>query len=133
MACVFMGGWVRGHAIEDIIQFGNGDDTVQHILKLSHHGIRWNRIEAFGGTRLGWTPGWGIEPIKSTVHTGDPKVIGEAKWRWVWCGFDFCDSANDSDVQSRSRIIPYWSLVLPLTLLSAWLILIKPRKAKGSP
>ena len=29
--------------------------------------------------------------------------------------------------------IPYWSLVLPLTLLSAWLILIKPRKAKGSP
>ena len=28
-------------------------------------------------------------------------------------------------------IIPYWSLVLPLTLLSAWLILGKTRKAKG--
>ena len=28
--------------------------------------------------------------------------------------------------------IPYWSLVLPLTLLSAWLILVKPRKAKAA-
>ena len=28
--------------------------------------------------------------------------------------------------------IPYWSLVLPLTLLSAWLILAKPRKAKAA-
>ncbi len=29
-------------------------------------------------------------------------------------------------------IVPYWSLVLPLTLLSAWLILAKPRKAKAA-
>ena len=29
------------------------------------------------------------------------------------------------------RSIPYWLLVLPLTLLSAWLILGKARKAKG--
>ena len=28
--------------------------------------------------------------------------------------------------------VPYWSLVLPLTLLSAWLILIKPRPAKSA-
>ena len=28
--------------------------------------------------------------------------------------------------------VPYWSLVLPLTLLSAWLILAKPRKAKAA-
>ena len=26
--------------------------------------------------------------------------------------------------------VPYWSIVLPLTLLSAWLILAKPRNAK---
>jgi hypothetical protein len=26
--------------------------------------------------------------------------------------------------------VPYWRLVLPLTLLSAWLLLIKPRPAK---
>ncbi len=28
------------------------------------------------------------------------------------------------------KTVPYWSLVLPLTLLSAWLILGKPRKVK---
>lgn len=41
----------------------------------------------------------------------------------------FSDTADDY----REWIIPYWSLVLPLTLLSAWLILVKPRKAKGTP
>ena len=38
--------------------------------------------------------------------------------------------------QPKSRfeewVIPYWLLVLPLTLLSAWLILAKPRKAKAA-
>ena len=28
--------------------------------------------------------------------------------------------------------VPYWFIVLPLTLLSAWLLLIKPRPAKSA-
>ena len=28
--------------------------------------------------------------------------------------------------------VPYWSLILPVTLLSAYLLLTKPRKAKGA-
>ena len=31
----------------------------------------------------------------------------------------------------RFVVVPYWSLILPLTLLSAWLLLIKPRPAKS--
>ena len=31
-------------------------------------------------------------------------------------------------VMATIWIIPYWSLVIPLTLLSAWLILGKPRR-----
>ncbi len=37
--------------------------------------------------------------------------------------------AIDPDVLG---LIPYWSLVLPLTLLSAWLLLSKPRQTKPS-
>ena len=33
-------------------------------------------------------------------------------------------------IDQMSCKAPYWSVVLPLTLLSAWLILVKPRKAK---
>ena len=29
--------------------------------------------------------------------------------------------------------VPYWSIVIPLTLLSAWLLLIDPRKRANSP
>ena len=32
----------------------------------------------------------------------------------------------------RTIYLSYWSLVLPLTLLSAWLLLIKPRPAKSA-
>ena len=50
-------------------------------------------------------------------------------WQFAWAGFCFQQSRwgfrNELD-----WIFPYWSLVLPLTLLSAWLILGKRRKAK---
>ena len=42
-------------------------------------------------------------------------------------------SSEITNWEERGGHVSYWSLVLPLTLLSAWLILIKPRKAKGSP
>ena len=33
-------------------------------------------------------------------------------------------------IPAQVRIIPHWSIALPLTLLSAYLLLVKPRVAK---
>lgn len=43
------------------------------------------------------------------------------------------DSEDPEDPKDRVTfwVIPYWSLVFPLTLLSACLILRKPRQASG--
>ena len=61
-----------------------------------------------------------------------------AEWRWQFLGFGFGKSvdgttqvANQSVqiVPSTIAVIPYWSIVVPLTLISLWLLLTKPRKS----
>ena len=54
-------------------------------------------------------------------------------WRWSFGGFVLGEYGAGPDSFSFSFIVvPYWSFVLPLTLLSAWLLLIKPRPAKSA-
>jgi hypothetical protein len=44
---------------------------------------------------------------------------------------DFVESFDESSGRSLPMLfIPYWSIVLPLTAISAWLLLSKPRPAK---
>ncbi len=58
----------------------------------------------------------------------------EVEWRLEGSGFDFgAVHSFTGNVRAQFAKVPYWSLVLPLTLLSAWLILIKPRKEERSP
>ncbi len=51
------------------------------------------------------------------------------------CCFQWTDTSTAAQHRTSRQtlyFIPYWSLVLPLTLLSAWLLLVKPRKAKAA-
>jgi hypothetical protein len=48
--------------------------------------------------------------------------------QWMWCGF-YC-GVPDDHYSKFMLVVPYWSIVIPLTLLSAWLLLGKPRQAK---
>ena len=129
MACVLTGGWVRGSGIKDVFNFGSGDGNVIHTLVSSHHGLMWIRAERTGG--LVWKPGWFTESIDAStvLYSGESMIVGDIKWRWKWCGFDFCDESNGIDYESSHRNIPYWSIVIPLTVISLWLLVSKPRKS----
>ncbi len=60
-------------------------------------------------------------------------------WRWEFCGFYFgkgprpgkngCIDPRHENIVTQ-LIVPYWSVVLPMTALSAYLLLIKPVKVK---
>jgi hypothetical protein len=51
-------------------------------------------------------------------------------WRRKWRGFDFGEARQMSGTHAVFRIIPYWSIVLSVTLFSAWLFLWKtPKRA----
>ena len=50
----------------------------------------------------------------------------DGEWVWRSCGFGKVESRN-SLMFTTVWLFPYWSVVLPLTLLSAWLLLSKSR------
>lgn len=55
------------------------------------------------------------------------------RWELNFCGFHFIEGEIDSRDYTRKLrgsiwVFHYWSIVTPLTLLSAWLLLSKPRR-----
>ncbi len=138
MACVFMVGWMRSHLFQDTItiplSFGSQIRLVSasQQLVLATINIRTGKGEASNrerfwiSRRIGDTGGWVYTSADTTpIYFG---FHGHSFWR------DKHFFANGGTSVSVTKLhFPYWSLVLPLTLLSTWLILIKPRKEEGSP
>ncbi len=126
MACVLMAGWMRAAVTVDTYPLTrqeaivSGDGHVTAVFARRHGPEYWymaftKRVDGGPGGSLKW----------------------EQRWRWtvagVECGVDILLVNGTEMDEAKWCRIPYWEIVLPLTLLSAWLILIKPRKAKGSP
>jgi hypothetical protein len=54
-------------------------------------------------------------------------------WRRQWCGFDFGQRRlkNYQTTTTTFWTIPYWSITIPVTLLSTWWLFSKPRRLAG--
>jgi hypothetical protein len=124
MACMFSGGWVRSLYIMDTFAFSH---LPNELLLVSGDGVvGWQTISAtsigslFDGFRWHSQMPRSIEDIFNRA---------ESLNKWHWNGFGVMQLDNST----RLGCIPYWSLVIPLTLLSAWLLLSKPRTAKTKP
>ena len=141
LACGFAIAWVRSSLVEDLWQPGTGKtigewqaDTVQHIFRSSHQGITWQTIEGFNGTMIGWKPGWATDPLSTAPHHttlrpvhGTADGAGDIKSHWACWGFEYA-ILEEEDLRRTALKIPYWSIVGPLTLMSAWLLLFKRRR-----
>ena len=62
-------------------------------------------------------------------HNGaflDPRI----EWDFLWCGFGTgrIGGPPDRNWLKVCWVIPYWSVVVPLTILAAFLLLTKPRQ-----
>jgi hypothetical protein len=140
MALVLAGLWCRSVVwIDDISFRANGDVF----------GVRSGR----GMLRLVWEPNspWEIPgPFSHTINLNcdankdamsfDPEYWESQKLGVVWViGYNKPTAntvANGWRAASAELYwlrVPYWSLMLPLTLLSAWLILAKPRRVTTTP
>ncbi|WP_010582800.1 hypothetical protein [Schlesneria paludicola] len=152
MACVFAAGWVRSNVVVDILHFpvrvkktnsmvcvtwsdlSSMDSTIvwtwlheeaqdldakEKRVDIARASVRWlsrNRNPAFDGAL--------------SAHRMQLKQLG-----WGCCGFGFAyagveDDKNEEDwdkIEMRLLLVPYWLIVLPLTLLSAYLLISKPR------
>lgn len=118
IACAFAGLWARSYYFSDTMFLSATD--VGHMLESTNGSILWTSIPA---------------PFEKTVsfskQTAAPERLEDyygVKWQFLWMGFGVG--------QLRFRIldsvwcIPHWSIVIPLTLLSAYLMLSRPRPKK---
>ena len=136
MACVLMVGWIRSHIANDrlLIWLGwsdmhlgsrNGSIELDYITSVSGEWMGSGRIVRWNSSRL--TP-------NRVQH--NPLESFDEKWQMTYGGFDFASArykgASGKMFRWRRTVVPYWSIVTPLTLFSSYLLLSKSRMAKPS-
>jgi len=143
LACLFMAGWVRSRSVLD--RFFYSQQQSMHAMFSMDGVVSWRRLTPFADDLpTGWSqqPKWITSEL--TQNSRDNYQFywkdGNVHWHWQWNGFDFGAALFEtlSQVPGKANWIrreeiwqfPYWSIVIPLTLLSGWLLLSKPRTKK---
>jgi hypothetical protein len=128
MACVVTGCSLRARIVCDEFLFGNGHGAEIRAIGLHRVGIKWTVYE---DPAVVFSAGWNSHPYAVGGDSFE-KVLREhpREWEWRISGFSSGQIRNISSDGDRLtfQIVPYWFLIIPLTLLSAYLILWKPRK-----
>lgn len=125
MACVFAGGWVRSLKTRDNLVFPR--PKIQHAMASAAGVLRWTKYVNVGKPIFGANS----EPVGDREDHDSFWKNRTVHWRWGALGFDF-GSATDADGNLAKQhemvrwAIPYWSIVIPLTAISIWLLLSKP-------
>ena len=109
MACVFMSAWVRSMMIGDFLhRTGTGNGFIE--------------AESSNGFLIWWSsskPLFTKQPPPLCWVTGNLSNSLKIQEQWPLI----------RQFGNRSFVaVPYWSVVIPLTLLSAYLLFSKPRK-----
>lgn len=145
MASVLMAGWIRSFSVLDRCFFSQSRSM--HALFSMDGVLSWRRLTPFAeDLPAGWIerPKW-ISAALTQQGLDDYRFYwddGDVHWHWDWhtIGFDFGAASfeilgkppNKNWVR-RHEIwqIPYWSIVIPLILLSGWLL--RPTRGERRP
>ena len=123
LACGSMDLWIRSKKVLDLIRLPFIKSTTIYLLSDK-------KTICFGiSSGAHWTSGvWQSKPAGRANDLG-----AERYFTWYENRLGFGIAGNDSWPNSLQREVdvPYWYVVIPLTLLSAWLLLSKPRQSKS--
>jgi hypothetical protein len=119
MACVFAAGWIRSRRTVDCLEI---ESPFSDCVVISGD----ERLQIVEGRINDWVsnPIW-VKLAMTSKRSSDHEGI-----RMNRKSFDASFVYLNRDPRA---IAPYWSLVVPLTLLSACLLLSKPRQKKPVP
>ena len=145
LACVFAVGWVRNDSSRFDLFALNGktlrmmlaslDGRIEFFRSERKLPIRANLFEMeLGKSHKGY---FGMRYVNNGVMSYglDPKYH-DIKWKWESIGIYAAKGLTRNLAGGPNRefveavVIPYWFLVIPLTALSAYLLLSKPRQPK---
>ena len=130
MALVIMAGWVRSSISRDWIAFDVGKHWVvfgsdsQRLYCM----VDYSKNKKDGAT---WkVPSFGTAVISKNDSLAPASLDDSSRsWSWYWLGFSIWQKTYWDFYQSTLYVIPYLSVVIPLTLASAFLLLTKPRQS----
>jgi hypothetical protein len=138
MACAIMGGWMRSQYVVDSFTITYSKWT--HFLFSDNFGVWWEtdlvRHVDDNWQFFGRLSDWHFQslPIPSTdSELPDFEFAANADIVRTFCGFYFAAQISKEkppEILKSTWIVPYWSIVIPLTAISSWLLLSKPRPAK---
>ena len=126
MACVFMAGWVRSRTANDYVLIPT--NSAGYFVGADSHGLCWIQSQNLDFPDFWYVvqgPGVSFEFNAAYQRPLDHNAAATCS---QWLGFQIIQ-INSNILGPRSRelkwVLPYWSIVLPLTLLSAYLLLSK--------
>jgi hypothetical protein len=132
LACVSAGGWVRSLGSRDELNIWTGH-LEMHQFTSSPMGISWTK-ERNLPSNIGMFSGkFGLIAFQTFPNDiYDPFRYSKAHWHTVWCGFQFAEATINPPSRGELVIwiIPYWSLTIPLTFISLFLLLPRPASQK---
>lgn len=126
MALAVMGAWIRSEHIYDICFWLREKSAHTQYSTLGHFFWRSEFYEApiDPSTRVSWK--WQSLSGQDGRYLLDQYSSIGFKWGWSFGGLQ-CSKYEVAGGTHYWLIIPYWMVAVPLTLLSAWLILWKAR------
>ena len=137
MACLFTAAWIRSRSLYDRFSV-NGAQFQYGVFSLvgQIHLIRTSHIDGAPFLMGPVTddaknlPGVEVDANGRQKYF-DPSVRTEIEWRRDWAGFHLSQGTHRTGkIAVQLLSIPYWSIALPLTALSSWLLLCKHRQPK---
>jgi hypothetical protein len=132
MALALMVVWMRGQVRFDFLEL-NLSHATYRICTLGGSVRFLRQTPSDGGQLLAWRSGDLTEIFGyGTDENGKPEHYdewedAEVEWRRDFLGIH-AGAGQYSSRRVVCCVLPYWSLVLPVTLLSGYLIVFKPRK-----
>jgi hypothetical protein len=127
MACVFSIGWVRSTVVEDVFTLKFNKKRVDRLISsVRYRGIMWQGI-CFPEHHMKLSPTSWV-----SMNGADPRTrhwYGADEWTGQF--FRSKNEISAAGVRSSLMLISYGVIAIPLTLLSVYLLLSKPRKPKS--
>lgn len=144
LACLLLAGWVRSLSRRDWIEIGS--DPCVDLLVSNRGNLMWECHNGYRLMKRPWLALSRLFVLRTSISAQrlrrfilDEFVESDSgfppSWKNDFCGFKYDEYTTSSPDGSgirevRVRVFPYWSIVAPLTLLSACLLLSKPGKTK---
>lgn len=127
ISCMFAAVWVRSTILEDEFHFKSPLGVTDIVVTSANEGLvfaYWSwKLESHISRRVTW---YSLVKIKFPFRKAFFVRNDPNKWAFDFLGF-YVGRSPSSVCEQGILIVPYYAIVIPLTLLAAVLLLTKPR------